>query len=379
MMIWTSYVRHDTVLRRLVGYGLLALGLLVAGPASSQSVTERTPNLDGTWVQAPGVVQFNFLHRFTAGGAPLRRVSNKPTFLLGVGLPSNTMVAIRYATASRLVNSHPNEWEAFVRWQALAESDGPLDLALNVGYNEAAGSADGEVTVARTLGPVRLSGVGRYFSDRFGTGQASGAVGAGALVSLSRYVAVGGDAVYLPDAPDRLDDVSWGAALQIAIPTTPHSLSLQVVNTNTATMQGASMPTQETRYGFEFTIPLTLSRYFGGSGDRSAEAPPAPSGDTVVVTMTNTLRFEPDPVRVRAGQTVVWRNTSQVIHTVTADPDRAARPENVRLPEGAATFDSGDLRPGDVYRRTFTVPGEYGYICVPHELAGMVGRIIVEP
>ncbi len=378
-MTWARGVRCGRRWRGGLAAGLVVL--LAAAPAASQSMLERTPNQDGVWVPASGVLQFNFLHRFTAGGPPLRRVSNKPTFLLGAGLPGGGMLAVRYATASRLVNSHPNEWEAFVRWRALSSADGaPLDLALNVGYNEAANSADGELTVAREVGPVRLAGVARYFSDRFGLGDAGGAVGVGTLVSLGRHVAVGGDAVWLPDAPAATDEVAWGAALQVAIPTTPHTLSLQVVNTNTATMQGASKPTGETRYGFEFTIPVTLSRYFGGGGDeRTPEAPPASPGDTVVVTMTTTLRFDPDPVRVRAGQTVVWRNTSPVIHTVTADPARAARPGNVRLPDGAAAFHSGDMRPGAVYRRTFTVPGEYAYICVPHELAGMVGRIIVEP
>jgi plastocyanin len=34
---------------------------------------------------------------------------------------------------------------------------------------------------------------------------------------------------------------------------------------------------------------------------------------------------------------------------------------------------------GDEFRHTFTVPGEYRYVCVPHDMVGMVGTVIVEP
>ena len=119
-----------------------------------------------------------------------------------------------------------------------------------------------------------------------------------------------------------------------------------------------------------------------GVGERSAAAAPAghpAAGDTVVVTMTNALVYEPAELRIRAGQTVLWRNTSQIAHTVTADPERAAAEESVRLPNGAEPFDSGDMAPGAEFSRTFTVAGAYTYFCVPHELAGMVGTLTVEP
>lgn len=353
---------------------VLALGV---ESGAAQSVLERTPNVDGTWVAFPGVLRFHFLHRFTAGGAPLRRVANKPTFLVAAALPARSMVGVRYGTASRLVNSHPNEWELFGRWSALEAGVAPVGLAVSVGYNEAANSVDGEVALERVVGPVRLLGVGRWFSDRFGSGRSGGALGGGGLLRLSRHLAVGGDAVVLLDPPSAQGAVAWGAALQLAIPTTPHTLSLQVVNTNTATMQGSSRATGEVRYGFEFTIPVTLSRYFGGEAPSPAVVA-APSADTVVVEITDALRFEPAVVRIRPGQTVVWRNPTPVLHTVTADPSLAARAANVALPAGAATFDSGFMRQGAVFSHTFTVTGAYGYVCVPHELAGMVGRVIVE-
>lgn len=99
----------------------------------------------------------------------------------------------------------------------------------------------------------------------------------------------------------------------------------------------------------------------------------------VAVVEIHGIQFQPDTLRIRAGQTVEWRNRSKLTHTVTADPEKAADPADVRLPEGAKTFDSGALPPGDTYRRTFEVPGTYGYFCVPHEAAGMTGTIVVEP
>ncbi|HSH46892.1 MAG TPA: plastocyanin/azurin family copper-binding protein, partial [Longimicrobiales bacterium] len=73
-----------------------------------------------------------------------------------------------------------------------------------------------------------------------------------------------------------------------------------------------------------------------------------------------------------------WRNTSDVLHTVTADPASAVERDNVVLPETAEPFNSGDMPPGAEFSHRFTVPGEYRYVCVPHEMAGMVGVVIVE-
>ena len=96
-----------------------------------------------------------------------------------------------------------------------------------------------------------------------------------------------------------------------------------------------------------------------------------------VVTMDDQLRYEPAAVIISVGQAVRWANTSAVIHTVTADPSRAAQEANVRLPSGVDAFDSGDIGPGGSFTWTFTVPGEYRYICIPHEGAAMVGTIMV--
>ena len=64
-------------------------------------------------------------------------------------------------------------------------------------------------------------------------------------------------------------------------------------------------------------------------------------------------------------------------HTSTDEPGRAGVPEHNHLPDGAATWDSGFVESGGLFRRVFDVPGEYAYLCTLHELAGMVGRLTV--
>ncbi|HLQ84827.1 MAG TPA: plastocyanin/azurin family copper-binding protein [Salinisphaeraceae bacterium] len=85
-----------------------------------------------------------------------------------------------------------------------------------------------------------------------------------------------------------------------------------------------------------------------------------------------------DPIGLylaEVGQTVRWHCVSGV-HTTTAyHPDNGEH--SLRIPENAEPWDSGYLQVGDTFEYTFTVPGVYDYFCLPHELAGMVGRIIV--
>jgi plastocyanin len=101
------------------------------------------------------------------------------------------------------------------------------------------------------------------------------------------------------------------------------------------------------------------------------------TGNTV--DLTDSLRFEPATLTVARGTTVTWRNMSQIVHTVTDDPAKAATPADAQLPSGAQPWDSGNLNPGQTYTHTFDTPGTYKYFCVPHETAGMVATIVVTP
>lgn len=97
-----------------------------------------------------------------------------------------------------------------------------------------------------------------------------------------------------------------------------------------------------------------------------------------VVEMTSGLDFSPEAVTVRRGETIEWRNTSPFTHTVTAIPELASDPAHVQLPGDAERFNADEIPPGQIYRRMFTVPGTYRYVCLPHEDWGMMGTIVVE-
>lgn len=107
-----------------------------------------------------------------------------------------------------------------------------------------------------------------------------------------------------------------------------------------------------------------------------AYAPPASSAAAVVDLDFSS--FGPETVTIQVGQTVEWKNTSFISHTVTGDPKLAKEAKSAMLPAGAAAFDSGRIPSGGAYTHTFTVPGTYRYFCQYHEAHGMVGTVIVE-
>src|SRR5256885_16267346 len=69
---------------------LALLALAAAAPLRGQSLLYRGPNMGGSWVPDPAVVQFNFLHRFYGAPGPSHAVVNYPTFTPPPGIvPAN--------------------------------------------------------------------------------------------------------------------------------------------------------------------------------------------------------------------------------------------------------------------------------------------------
>jgi plastocyanin len=98
----------------------------------------------------------------------------------------------------------------------------------------------------------------------------------------------------------------------------------------------------------------------------------------VVVKMTDKPpMFKPLKIAVKVGQTVEWVNNAETLHSVTTDADSAQKPTDVSSPPGAKPFDSGFMKPGATFDYTFTVPGTYKYLCLPHEKDGMTGIVVV--
>jgi plastocyanin len=115
-----------------------------------------------------------------------------------------------------------------------------------------------------------------------------------------------------------------------------------------------------------------------------ALARPGWSGDNEVITISmrsspdgSIVYFDPVGVLVKPGQRIRWVNDGSNVHTATA-----YHPANdnhaLRIPAMAVPWNSGYLvNAGDSYEVRLTEEGIYDYYCIPHEEAGMVGRIIV--
>lgn len=105
------------------------------------------------------------------------------------------------------------------------------------------------------------------------------------------------------------------------------------------------------------------------------------ASDEITISMAGTptgahVWFRPRGVLIRVGQTVRWVNQDVGnVHTVTAYHPDNKKP--LRIPDPALSWNSNYLMPNDSFTWVFDVPGVYDYFCIPHEQAGMVGRIVV--
>ncbi|MFP8952842.1 plastocyanin/azurin family copper-binding protein [Natrialbaceae archaeon A-arb3/5] len=116
------------------------------------------------------------------------------------------------------------------------------------------------------------------------------------------------------------------------------------------------------------------------NGDGGDE-PDEPHVTRVIAGPDGDWSFEPEEVTIGLGETVEWEFDSPG-HNVTAHPDAD---DETSVPEDAEHFASyeGDDHmavdeEGTTYEHTFTVPGEYVYVCTPH-VPQMVGTVQVEP
>ena len=97
----------------------------------------------------------------------------------------------------------------------------------------------------------------------------------------------------------------------------------------------------------------------------------APSGPAIVVDGTDTMKFEPETIHVKAGEAanIVFRNKGVIIH----DYISSGAEKNVRL---------ANVLGGREARGVFlaTKAGTYTVLCVQpgHKEAGMAGKIVVE-
>ena len=74
------------------------------------------------------------------------------------------------------------------------------------------------------------------------------------------------------------------------------------------------------------------------------------------------IKFAPESVSVKAGDTITWTNNDSVGHDVTGDNFKSGDP--------------GAMQNGDTYENTFDKAGTFEYVCTVHP--GMEGTITVQ-
>jgi len=101
-----------------------------------------------------------------------------------------------------------------------------------------------------------------------------------------------------------------------------------------------------------------------------------------VIEMRGTARgervwFAPHGLAVASGTVLRFVNRDPGnSHTATAyHPDIFERTR--RIPIAATPWNSDFLLPDETFEVTLEAPGVYDYYCIPHEMAAMIGRIVV--
>jgi plastocyanin len=101
-----------------------------------------------------------------------------------------------------------------------------------------------------------------------------------------------------------------------------------------------------------------------GGADTGADTPEqaAPAGGGGAEVTMQDIKFDPENLTVKAGDTVEWMNEDSVDHDVTADDFKSGEP--------------GGMASGDTFEHTFKKPGTYDYVCTVHP--GMEGTVTVK-
>ena len=108
---------------------------------------------------------------------------------------------------------------------------------------------------------------------------------------------------------------------------------------------------------YRFAAALALYLCVGMEA-AAAEAPTKSTGHTIVI---DSVRFEPQALTVKIGDTVTWVNKDPFPHTATSR-------------EGG--FDSKEIAPGQSWRYTTTRLGVFPYVCTLHPT--MKGTLTVQ-
>jgi plastocyanin len=120
----------------------------------------------------------------------------------------------------------------------------------------------------------------------------------------------------------------------------------------------------------------SMSSMSSMSGSNSSMSPAGTAGSNVTTVSivkgasnpSTQKPYNPSPLNVAVGRTVLWINNDNTAHTVTEGNPSGNTPSN--------GFDSGILSPGQTFKHAFDKSGTVGYFCRLHPF--MLGQVMVK-
>ena len=167
-------------------------------------------------------------------------------------------------------------------------------------------------------------------------------------------ILVGCGAATTPGAAGPIETSAQAAQLAPS-PTTAVTVEPMRTAAPTATVEPTRTSTAEST-----STPPTAS-----TATEQPVAVHAAAHGTTVEADIKLFAYQPDPLKVQPGTTVVWTNQDDIEHSVTYGPPPAA----------GQSFASGLFGKGRSFSFTFAEPGEYLYFCLRHN--SMVGVVRV--
>lgn len=108
-------------------------------------------------------------------------------------------------------------------------------------------------------------------------------------------------------------------------------------------------------------LALSMCVGVGVAGAGQKAAPRTHAAAQAYTVMIHNFAFQPAELTVKAGDSIEWKNTDLVAHTVTAED---------------GSFDSGKIASGGTWKMVAKKAGRHAYRCSPHP--NMHGSLIVK-
>ena len=123
-------------------------------------------------------------------------------------------------------------------------------------------------------------------------------------------------------------------------------------------------------------LALGLATAIGAcsSGSSPQRAADGASGSKPTSVTIKTFAYQPSPLTISSGTTVLWTNEDEILHTVTSGTPGA----DGSVPDSEGEEFAGTLaEQGETFEFRFDSPGTYKYFCERHPTA-MTAEVIVE-